>query len=968
MDPLPPLSSKQQEAVTHGDGPLLIIAGAGTGKTLVITRRIAHLVLTKKAKPHEILALTFTEKAAKEMEERVDLLVPYGYTDLTISTFHAFGDRLLREHGLRLGLSPDFRVLSRPEQIIFIQKHLFDFPLSSFRPLGNPTKHIEAILGLISRAKDEDIHPDTYLAYAQQLKNTAAENKGDPSLLREALIQMDLAQTYRSYQECLTQEGYIDFGDQVFLAVQLLRGQPDILKRMQDKIRYLLVDEFQDTNYAQFQLVQLLGSRFKNITVVGDDDQSIYKFRGAAISNIMGFRKVYPEARKIFLTENFRSVQPILDAAYRLIQRNNPDRLEVQEQIDKRLIFQGETPDDQQPPITHVHFDCLDSEADRIARCITEQIASGGRKYRDFAILVRANADADPYLRALNLSGIPYRFSGNLGLYRRPEVRLLIAFLRSVADFRDSSSLYYLASSELYRVPVEYLSYCMNLARRRNSSLYEIVSSPEAKIETSEAAIHQLVEDLKEALRRSRDVDAGVLLYEFIRKSGLLTPPPEQMGLVWEMKIKNIARFFSEIKRLLQFSETLHDVVWQIDLLLRAGHDPPSSEADEDANSVSVLTVHKAKGLEFDTVFMVGLAEGKFPSRKRGETLELPLALIQEEIPEGDVHIQEERRLFYVGMTRARRALYLTSARDIGTSRDQKVSPFVLEALNLPLQAVKTVVVSPHEAIARHGMIEKKVEPVHTVKSDEPRSLTYYQIDDYLTCPLKYKYSHILKVPIYQHHSVIYGSAMHQAVAAYLMAKRDGQQISFPDMLAVFQRAWRGEGFLSREHEEQRFAEGHAVLRRFYDRHEATDVRPTHIEKEFYFFFENIRITGRWDRCDDIAHAGGKRGIIIDYKTSETQDQKGADKKTKESLQLSLYAWAYAETFGQLPIRVELHFLGSGLVGTAVKGEKELGEIKEKVRTVAAGIGAGDFLARPTYMACRYCAYQDICPYTAQPV
>ncbi|GAH25964.1 unnamed protein product [marine sediment metagenome] len=442
------LNQKQREAVTYGEGPVLIVAGAGTGKTQVITRRIAWLIAMKRAKPEEILALTFTEKAAAEMEERVDILVPYGYTGVWIGTFHAFGDSVLRENALLLGLVPDLQVLTRPQQIIFFREHLFEFPFSYYRPLGNPTRYIEAMVTLFSRAKDEDVIPEEYLAYAERLKKEAEEGSDDPELEEIATQQMEIARTYKKYQDLLAQHGKIDFGDQITLPLKLFRTHPAVLRQYQDRFRYILVDEFQDTNYTQFQLVKLLASRDQNITVVADDDQSIYKFRGAAISNILGFMDTYPEAKQTVLTENYRSTQMILDAAYRLIGYNNPDRLEFKNSIDKHLKAQVR----EGPSIKHLHYDTLFSEAEAAANLIKKKVEKEGCDYRDFAILVRANRDADPFLRSLNMADIPWTFSGNEGLYTREEVRLLISFLRSVANFDDSVSLYYLAASEIYQL------------------------------------------------------------------------------------------------------------------------------------------------------------------------------------------------------------------------------------------------------------------------------------------------------------------------------------------------------------------------------------------------------------------------------------------------------------------------------------------------------------------------------------
>ncbi|MBI5287125.1 MAG: UvrD-helicase domain-containing protein, partial [Deltaproteobacteria bacterium] len=282
------INPEQLSAITHGEGPLLIIAGAGAGKTKVITHRIAHLI-RQGVNPGEILALTFTEKAAGEMEERVDRLVPYGYTNIWISTFHSFGDRVLRDNALELGLVPDFQVLIDAERIIFLREHLFRFPLNRYRPLGNPARYLSAILNLISRAKDEDVSPEEYIAYAERLLK-GAEEKGDKELKDYGEQQMELAKTYAVYQELMAKNGYLDHGDQIVLTLKLFRTRPAILWRYQERFRYILVDEFQDTNYAQFQLVKLLGEGHRNITVVGDDDQCLPP--GILVETLAGPKKI----------------------------------------------------------------------------------------------------------------------------------------------------------------------------------------------------------------------------------------------------------------------------------------------------------------------------------------------------------------------------------------------------------------------------------------------------------------------------------------------------------------------------------------------------------------------------------------------------------------------------------------------------------------------------------------------------
>ncbi|MEI8334500.1 MAG: UvrD-helicase domain-containing protein, partial [Chloroflexota bacterium] len=346
------LSRDQRRAVTHGDGPLLVVAGAGTGKTQVITRRIAWLIATRRARPSEILALTFTDKAAEEMQARVDRLVPYGFTDAAISTFHAFGDRVLRESALELGLPTDVRVLSRPETVLFLRERLFAFDLDLYRPLGDPTRFLDALAAHFSRCKDEDVSPDDYAEFVRRLVRAAAEAEargtapGSSAADREAAEvavdvarrQGELAAAYARYQGLMAEAGHVDFGDQVSLALRLIRESPSARERLRARYRYILVDEFQDTNRVQWELVALLADPSRNLTVVGDDDQSIYRFRGAAISNILGFLDRYPRAVKVVLRRNYRSRAPILDAAYRLIRFNDPDRLEVRAGIVKRLV------------------------------------------------------------------------------------------------------------------------------------------------------------------------------------------------------------------------------------------------------------------------------------------------------------------------------------------------------------------------------------------------------------------------------------------------------------------------------------------------------------------------------------------------------------------------------------------------------------------------------------------------------
>jgi ATP-dependent DNA helicase UvrD/PcrA len=962
------LNDAQREAVTHDAGPLLIIAGAGTGKTTVITRRIAWLIAQKRARPEEILALTFTDKAAAEMEERVDTLVPYGYADVEIATFHAFGDRLLREHALELGLQPDFRVLNRAEQVIFLRDRLFQFPLERYRPLGDPTRHIQALITLISRCKDEDVAPEEYTAHAERLAARARAAPEDAELAERAAQQLELAQTYAKYQELMAASGGIDFGDQIVHALRLLRSRPYVLAGLQRRFKYILVDEFQDTNWAQFEIVKLLGARHANVACVADDDQSIYKWRGAAISNVLGYLERYPEARQVVLTENYRSHQQILDSAYRLIRNNDPDRLEVKYGITKHLIAVKRAAD--RAP-THLHFETATQEADEVARLIAERVADGAWKYDDVAILVRSNADADQFLRSLNLRAIPWTFSGNAGLYGRPEIRLLIAFLRAVAHPDDSVSVHYLASSDLYQVPIVDLTRCSTYADRRHRWLFDVFRAVGAIRELRDEvgdegreALRRLVADLTRYMELGREMPTGELLYQFLVDSGWLARMSKAATARDEAEVQNISKFFRRVQdasKALRY-DNVREFVTHLDALIDAGEDPAVAEAEVETPAVRVLTVHKAKGLEFPVVLLVTLVQDKFPLRGRKDALELPVELIKETLPSGDFHKQEERRLFYVGMTRARRELWLTSARDYGGARERKVSQFVLEALDLPKDAARPFKAKAIEEIQRFAPpAETTNGTLPPIPPDVELVISHKQVDDYQTCPLKYRYIHLLRVPILRHHTVVYGATIHRVVEYYLLRRAAGNYTSLEDLLGVYGREWDNQGFLTWEHEEARKAAGGHALTRFWHEEEAAGQKPTYVEKEFGFSLGPDRVRGRFDRVDeDLLGA-----TIIDYKTGEVAKQKVADRRAAESLQLKLYALAWREMTGALPQRVELRFLESNLVGRHAPAAADLEEAIGAVKTAAAGIRSRAFAATPSYNACRSCAYNQVCPFTA---
>lgn len=950
------LNERQCEAVTHGEGPLLIVAGVGTGKTTVITRRIAWLIAEKRAKPSEILALTFTEKAAREMEERVDCLVPYGYVEATIGTFHGFCDRVLRENAVLLGIDPAFRVLSEAEQVMFLRHHLFELPLDRFRPLGNPVRHLRALVSLFSRAKDEDVAPEAYAAFASRSASSNGEADG---VTDEADAHAELAATYAAYQRLLAADGCVDFGDLIAHCLRLFREHASVLERYRAQYRYILVDEFQDTNRAQSRLLELLAAH-RNLNACGDDDQSIYRFRGAAIDNILGFLDSYPDAHEVVLVDNYRSTQAILDASYRLIRFNDPDRLEVRTGVTKRLLSASGSGE----PIVQRHFDTIDEECDFVARSMAEA-AGEGIAYRDMAILVRANAQAEPFLRALNLAHVPWRFSGSRGLYDQEEIRTLTALLRVLADPRDGQSLHYLASSRPYEVSAELLAALTARAKRTGEGLLQAMrrAARTSDEEPTSPALRRVVEDVAAMLDVAARRPTGEVIYQYLTaQTRLLEAWSNSPDLVDAKRVQNVAKLFSIVERFAQIAR-YDRVPWfvdYLDALIDAGDNPPTGEADPDVDAANVLTIHQAKGLEFAAVYMVGLVDGRFPAIHRRDPIALPEELVGGSGGSADAHRQEERRLFYVGMTRARTRLVLTGARDCGGKRPRKPSQFISEAMDLPADKIGLEKGSPLTTIGRHATTQE-VTVLQGVQGPSASELTlsHDKISRYLSCPLAYRYRHVLDVPARPHHGMVYGRAIHRAVAWFNLGRRAGMPPPLTQLREYFRAVWQSEGFLSPEHEELRFVEGLRALDAFHAHALAETSTPELVEERFAFVEGGVKVVGVFDRVD----RSGDGGIVIDYKTSPVDDTADAQRRAQRDSQLAIYALAYSRRFGEMPARVELRFLGQRqIIGATPPRTAAVDRARASIATVARGIRDGEFLPTPGAHTCRYCSYSGICP------
>lgn len=982
------LNEEQKTAIKHGEGPLLIIAGAGTGKTTVITERIKYLTLSKRAKPSEILALTFTEKAAREMEERVDVSLPYGYTQMWIMTFHAFCDRILRRDALHIGLDPRYKLMTEAESIQLLRKNLFKLDLKYFRPLGNPTKFISGMLQHFSRLQDEDISPQDYQKWVKGQMSTYTKSPEDKKM--EINKWDELSRVYKQYDELKVKNSFLDFGDVIVKTLKLFRDRPNILSEYKKQFKYILVDEFQDTNFSQNELVMLLSGRGNlpaarlpagqgrqgNVTVVADDDQSIYRFRGAAVSNVIQFRKNYPKTKIIVLTKNYRSTQEILDASYQLIQFNNPDRLEVVEKIDKRLIainrLASQGPGKKlKSEISFIHSDRVEQEADEIAKKVNQLIDESVNqyKYKDIAILVRANTHSEPIGRAMSRHGIPYQFLGPGRLFKQPEIIDLISYLKVLYNFEDSVAFYRILSNDYFDVPGRDIAAMGNYARKYNKSLFETADrlSHEASdrqggfaviSEKTKDTLNKLLKIIDKHLDLVKKETAGQLLYFYLEETGLLQKLLSPESADAEKKAQNISKFFDKLKTYEVDHEdaSVSAVVDWLDLSIELGESPLATDTDwTDINAVNILTVHSAKGLEFPVVFLVNLVAQRFPTIERREQIPIPDGLIKEVLPVGDYHTEEERRLFYVGMTRAKEKLFLTAADFYGEGkREKKLSPFIFEALGDNATAAEQSKID-HQQLS--FLDYKPVDKLKNIESQQPIHIDYLsvsQIETFQTCPLHFKLKYIYKLPTPPSASISFGITTHATLKAFYEAVALGTKPSEKMIIELLENNWIKEGYSSKKHESEFLLKGKDYMVGYLKNGFNPKNLPIALEQPFVVPLANptsreasrvspLKIGGKIDRVDDLGN-----GIIeiVDYKTGATiPTQKDVDR----NLQLSFYAIAAStlrETpFGKPPdkIKLSLYFLDTQEKISTVRTLEQLNAAKEEIFKARDEIEKSDF-------------------------
>ena len=671
MSLLDALNEPQRQAVMATDGPLLILAGAGSGKTRVLTHRTAYLIEKCGVNPYNIMAITFTNKAAGEMRERIDQMVGYGSESIWVCTFHSTCVRILRRYIDRLGFGTNFTIYDSDDQKTLMK--------DVCKRLEIDTKMYKEkmFLSAISSAKDELIDPIEFETRAA----------GD-------YVKRKQAQVYREYQQALKQNNALDFDDLIMKTVELFKLDKEVLASYQDRFRYIMVDEYQDTNTAQFELIRLLALKYQNLCVVGDDDQSIYKFRGANIYNILNFEHHFPDATVIKLEQNYRSTQNILDAANAVI-ANNQGRKE------KRLWTDNGAGD----KITFEQLDTAAEEADFVARDIARRVRKGEYQYKDCAILYRTNAQSRLFEERFITANIPYKIFGGVNFYARKEVKDLLAYLKTIDNGQDDLAVRRIINIPKRGIGAASINKVALYAQEQEISFYDALCVAEQVPGLGKAAakIRPFVLFIQSMKAKAKLLSVADLLQEVIETTGYVRELEAEGTDEAEARIENIDELISKAVDYAEGEEapTLNGFLENVALVADI------DSFDENSDYVVLMTLHSAKGLEFPNVYLAGLEDGLFPSY---------MSITSDN---SQAEIEEERRLAYVGITRAKKNLTITSARVRmvrGQTQYGKVSRFVRE-IPPELLSGKIYEPKPKEESIEQSAFQKARKAFRTVPS-----------------------------------------------------------------------------------------------------------------------------------------------------------------------------------------------------------------------------------------------------------
>jgi DNA helicase-2/ATP-dependent DNA helicase PcrA len=990
------LNPEQQKAVEHGEGPLLIIAGPGSGKTRVITQRIVHLLTGSgggaknpsflldlpatprrseesphgRIQPENILALTFTDKAAAEMQHRVRQALPEMDSSPHISTFHAFCYEVLRKRHFERAL------LDKVNVWIFLRRRMEKLQLEFYQKLAEPGAFLHSLNEFFSRCQDELIEPGDFERYADALEREFLAQVPSLDAAERTLVQQEiqkkkeLARVFRNSGLLMEEAGSSSLGSLIPETIRLFDREPEVGDHYRQKFHYVLVDEFQDTNYAQVELLKRLLKPPYNLTAVGDDDQAIYRFRGASHGAFKMFDEAFPRHATVFLGTNYRSTQRILRAADVVIAKN--DRYEAKprlraSQAEGSPVYLLQSPDFLSEAVWI---------ADEILRLMERGTAPG-----DIAVLYRAHGYRDPLVEQFRRRRIPFAIRG-LSILSTIILRDLVAYLNIIHSPRDNISLTRVLLAPRWNFPEELALEVRKQASRDRCSLYDVLESWEKSAEASRLEATgwpELKRLLAELHKYAEHAPVTALLDRLMGRLELSFLEQDPDGAYVEAFRKFLEQWesTSESWKLREFREYFQ-------YFLEAGGSIEAPAPDNAANAVQMMTVHAAKGLEFPVVFILSVAPRRFPHSEQKPVIEFPDALRKGPQPPGDIHEQEERRLFYVGLTRARERLYVSSVAKPG----KKTSAFIDDLLSDPVvaahgferiqvpeappeaaeapRAEPVLPKRPKEAASQASLFgtepgEPGVYPpiaewasrTLAAEAEQKLPLSASAIETYEDCPQKFKFSHYLRIPAGPQAALTFGNIMHQCVRRHFELRKQGQG-TFAQLQAYFEQTWKGVGFED-EYQEQAYKKaGLEQLRVFVKKHETSRTLPLGMETHFSLDLGDVVLEGRIDQVNPLSDRSVE---LVDYKTGRPRSQKDADK----SLQLSVYALAARDQMRLSPARLTFYSLTNNEPVSTVRTAKDLELVVKKVREVAAQVRLQMFPPKPGFL-CKYCDYALICP------
>ena len=966
------LNEAQRRAITHGEGPLLVIAGAGTGKTRVITERIRHLLQSDENLSGEnILGLTFTKKAAGEMKARVVKATSERGKAVTLATFHSFCETLLAE------ADPQRVMLDEFDHWILLRRNLRRLHLEKYRRLADPGQFLNDFVEFFSRCQDELVSAEDYQRYAAGLaaRMEAERETLDEDTLVERLetvaLQQELARAYRASEELLREKNRVSFGSLITGAVGLLERDAQLRGALQKKYRYILVDEFQDTNIAQLRLLELLAGPARNILAVGDNDQAIYRFRGASFASFKLFLERFAGWKegqdstpfRVALTENYRSTPNILRVAMQVIGQNA-----VSADFPKKILSPNEPPGEK---IRIVELATPEEEARWVASEL-ERIHGAGRRWKDFAVLYRQHAHRDHLVEELSRRKIPFVIT-RLSILEHPLVRDALAYLRLIAAPYDDIACARVLAAPAWQLRAQDLVRLAEKARKEKKVIYDLLQLPQGQLafDHSQAALGQLVEFVSSQKKTLKRCTAREIL-------GVLTDWLEIRQRAKEHDRKYVKRLAEFMKEWEPKSETrgLAEFIEYLDYYAQAGG-VVSLEDDAPPDAVQLMTVHAAKGLEFPQVFLLRVNNRAFPATERPRVFEFPVELMKEGAPAEQFHIQEERRLFYVALTRAEERLTITTV----TEKKGKVPVFIEDILMEP--AIKRLDVrqmmpklppaeveqrAPDEHREDVQLFPAAAEPAKIFSriadwaeefhppSPEPLTLSPSALSGYRTCPQRYLFGYLWSLREGPKAAMTFGAVMHTTIKRFVDQLRKGVKLSFDEVQGIFETEWNSKGFEDQYQEEEYKKDGLEQLRAFHTGMIAELPQAVGQEKAFELPLDNnVIIKGRIDQINALGNEPDVE--IVDYKTG--RPKKDAD--AKKDLQLSLYALAVKEILELNPVRLVFHYLQDNRRQETTRDAKQLDEAQKVVQEAAADIRAGQFRAKRGFV-CRNCAYRTICP------